>query len=144
MLDDLEYRLEQYEARLRETRRLLGQQKHRRATTPEETLAIASKLSQALSEADAVASDLNARLKEESAKRTEAIRQRQYKALMKKYVPPASRDKPDFGSEKLYGSDEDGSAGNAPVPAFPKRPVPVLSGGAARRFEESDEPPRNP
>ncbi|MES2459502.1 MAG: hypothetical protein V4671_02905, partial [Armatimonadota bacterium] len=54
------------------------------------------------------------------------------------------RTPPDFGDEKLYGGDDDEAAGNAPVPVFPRRPVPVLAGGAARRFEESDEPPRNP
>jgi hypothetical protein len=36
VLDDLEHRLEQYEAQLREVRRLLAQQKHRRNSAPEE------------------------------------------------------------------------------------------------------------
>ena len=44
MLDDLAHRLEQYEARIREARLLLAQQKHRCAATPEETLAVAAKL----------------------------------------------------------------------------------------------------
>ena len=144
MLDDLEHRLEQYETRLREARLLLAQQKHRRAATPEETLAVAAKLFHALNETDALAKTLNDKLKDESEKRTQAIRQRQYMALKIPYVSPASTDKPDFGSEKMFGQDDDAAGGNATTFAVPKRPVPVLSGGAARHFEESDEPPRNP
>ena len=147
MLDDLERKLEQYEARLRESRRLLAQQKHRRAATPEETVAIAALLFQVSAEADALAEKLNGLLKAESEKRTQAIRERQYVARTINDVLPTATDKPDFGSEKLFGKDrgdEDETSGNAPVPAFPRRPVPVLAGGAARRFEESDEPPRNP
>ncbi len=144
VLDDLEHLLGQCEANLRETRLLLAQQKHRRAATPEETVAIAAQFFQSMSEAETLASDLNSKLREESAKRTEAIRQRQYRASRKEYIPPASTDDSGFGSDKLFGRDDDEAEGNAPVPAFPKQPVPVLSGGAARRFEESDEPPRNP
>ena len=147
MLDDLEQKLEQYEARLRESRRLLAQQKHRRAATPEETLAMGALLLQVSSAADALAEKLNRLLKAESEKRTQAIRERQYVARTIKDVLPMSFDKPDFGNEKPFRmdrGDDDEAVGNAPVPAFPRRPVPVLAGGAARRFEESDDPPRNP
>jgi hypothetical protein len=154
MLDDLEHRLEQYEARLRAARLLLAQQKHRRAGTPEETLALAAKLFQISGEADALAEQLNHLLRTDSDKRTQELRARQYAALQEQVPVPmwpvtaraaeAKTDPPYFGSEKLFGSDEDEAGGNAPVPAFPKRPVPVLSGSAARRFEESDEPPRSP
>jgi exonuclease VII large subunit len=154
-LDDLERRLEQYESRLRAARLLLAQQKHRRAETPEETLALAAKLLQAVTEADALVEQLNSGLQDESAKRTQAIRARQQAALEGdtaglSRLPQAgwerktNPDPPDFGSRKLYGGDDDEAAGNAPVPTYPRRPVPVLAGGAARRFEESDEPPRSP
>lgn len=154
MLDDLEHRLEQYEARLRETRLLLAQQKHRRAATPPETLAAASDFSEALSAAEDLAEQLNHLLRADSERRTKMLHARQQAALMKDV---RSKERPadwgrtylnlerqDFSGDKLLGNDDDGPAGNAPVPAFPKRPVPVLSGGAARRFEESDAPPRNP
>lgn len=142
-LEDLERRLEQYEAHLRETRLLLAQQKHRRAGTPGETLDLAAGLLAAVTEADALAEQLSSRLQYESMKRTQVLRQRQYQAMGKDTTPPVP---PNFGSEKLYGrgDDDDEAAGNAPVPALPRPPVPVLAGGAARRFEESDEPPRNP
>jgi hypothetical protein len=165
VLDDLDHRVGKNETRLRETRLLLAQQKHRRAATPEETLALAAKLFQALSETEALAIQLNARLKSESEKRTQALRAHQYdpaatdkllrelglKApLTQKISGPgeeAGADSPDFGSQKFFGNDtggDDGAAGNAPVPSYPRRPVPVLAGGAERRFEESDEPPRSP
>ncbi|MES2459880.1 MAG: hypothetical protein V4671_04795, partial [Armatimonadota bacterium] len=66
-MDDLERRLEQYEARLRETRLLLAQQKHRRADTPEETLALAANLFDVMAKADVLAEQLNSRLRYESA-----------------------------------------------------------------------------
>jgi hypothetical protein len=143
-MDNLEHRLEQQEARLRETRLLLEQQKHRRAATPEATLALAANLFQALSEVDALAETLNQKLKEDSEKRTRAIRERQYGKSGWHPAEPTTADKTNFGSEKLYGEDDEGAAGNAPVIAFPKGPVPVLSGGAARRIEESYELARNP
>lgn len=43
--------------------------------------------------------------------------------------------------DDLFDPPEDGSAG---VPVLPKRPSPVLAGGAARTFEEAEESPRNP
>ena len=147
MLDDLEKKLEQYEAQLRESRRLLAQQKHRRTATPEETLAMGALLLQVSSAADALAEKLNGLLKAESEKRTQAIRERQYAERTIDNVLLTSTGKPDFSDEKPFRmdrGDDDEAAGNAPVPAFPRRPVPVLAGGAARRFEESDEPPRNP
>jgi hypothetical protein len=149
VLDDLEHRLDQYEARLREVRRLLAQQKHRRGSTPEETLKIAIQLFQVSSEADTLAEKLSDRLREESEQRSKAIRARQLNAQQNEDLPPrwpdsgTETDTADFGSDKLFGRDDDPAGGNAPVPAFPKRPVPVLSGAAARRFEESDELPRN-
>lgn len=152
-LDNLERRLERYEARLRETRHSLLMVKHRQAGLPEEIHATAERLLQLSSEADSVAEDLGRMLQAEYDKRTRALRQRQLEAIAKETKTPVLMDfvsrnertaPPDFGSKKLYGEDEDEAAGNAPVPAFPRRPVPVLAGGAARRFEESDEPPRNP
>ena len=110
---------------------------------------MAELLLQVSSAADALAERLNGLLKDESESRTKAIRERQsfWKTVAKQDMVPTFMDTLDFGNEKPFridGGDDDEAAGNAPVPAFPRRPVPVLAGGAARRFEESDEPPRNP
>lgn len=48
------------------------------------------------------------------------------------------------GRDAKPPDETEGPAGNAPVPAVPTSPPPLVGAGAARTFEEAEAPPRNP
>jgi len=130
MWDDLNGRLEQCEAHLREARELLQRQRRRQVTTimPEGMMDSIAALAAAVVEADR-ASDAVCRAARGELSKRPGNEGPPGDVLPWWHWPPA---RPDEGP------------GNAPVGA-PPRPVGPLRGpGAERTFEEAVAPPRNP